>query len=107
MRVARQQGADSRCDSTNCDAYGSLLDQQLPSLCNQTLREIEDEASDDDLIGVDQGAQEVVESTDIIQDSVASQVASVDQDIAIQNLEGAVQSVGVADGYEFHKLKLP
>lgn len=52
-------------------------------------------ASDDDLVGVGQGAQEIVELPDVIQCPVTGQVAGVD-------LEGFVESVGVADGDEFH-----
>jgi len=60
-------------------------------------------AGDDDLEGVRQGAQEVVELADVIQGPTASKVAGVDQNVAVGDLEGPVQSVGVCDSDEFHK----
>jgi len=60
-------------------------------------------AGDDDLEGVRQGAQEVVELADVIQGPTASKVAGVDQNVAVGDLEGPVQSVGVCDSDEFQR----
>ncbi len=61
-------------------------------------------AGDDDLVGMGQGAQEVVEITDVTQGSVAGEVAGMDQDVAVGDLEGSMESVGVCNGDEFHSL---
>ncbi len=59
-------------------------------------------AGDDNLMGVGEGAKEIVELDDVIQHAVAGQVAGVDQDITIGDIKGSVQSVSVTDSDEFH-----
>lgn len=61
-------------------------------------------AGNHDFVGVGQCTQKFVELPHIIQDPVSGHVAGVEQEVSVWNFQGPVQSVGIADGDDFHEV---
>ena len=48
------------------------------------------------------GAQEIIELPNVVQNPMAGQIAGVDQDVTLGDLEGPMESVCICNGDEFH-----
>ncbi len=59
-------------------------------------------AGDDDLVGMGEGAKKVIEINDLFQCSVIAEVAGVDKDISVWDIQRPLQAVSVANGDDFH-----